>query len=93
MPSPSTSRSDPRKWSSPLLALGFAATQSRLAQAATLSSTPDCSATGVGWSCTLPGILRFLSVIAIILGVILAAVVALAVKSYLKNKAEKQSED
>jgi hypothetical protein len=28
-----------------------------------------------------------------ILGVILAAVIALAVRSYLKNKAEKQSED
>jgi ethanolamine transporter EutH len=32
-------------------------------------------------------------VIAMILGVILAGVIALAVRSYLKNKAEKQSED
>jgi len=90
--SPSTTRTWPRRWISSLLALGFAASASRFAHAA-ISSVPDCRATGGGWSCYLPGILRFLSVIAIILGVILAAVVALAVKSYLKNKAEKQSED
>jgi uncharacterized membrane protein YphA (DoxX/SURF4 family) len=94
---PWTSRRQPRRWFSPLLAVGFALSACSFVHAATLSATffsvPDCSATGSDWSCYLPGILRFLSVIAIVLGVILAAVVALAVKSYLKNKAEKQSED
>ena len=54
-----------------------------------LSSTPDCSAAGGGWACYLPGIFRFLLVIAIILGVVLGAVIFLAVKSYRKNKDEK----
>ena len=51
-----------------------------------VSAVPDCSATGGDWSCYLPGIFRFLLVIAIILGVILAGVIFLAVKSYRKNK-------
>ena len=54
-----------------------------------VSAVPDCSATGGDWSCYLPGIFRFLLVIAIILGVILAGVIFLAVKSYRKNKDEK----
>jgi hypothetical protein len=57
-----------------------------LAQASVLSAVPGCSATGAGWGCYLPGIFRFLLVIAIILGLILAAVIFLAVKSYLKIK-------
>jgi hypothetical protein len=69
-----------------VLALGFAATHSRLAQAATLLSTPDCSATGGGWGCYLSGILHFLSVIAIVLGIILVVVIAFAIKIYLKTK-------
>jgi hypothetical protein len=87
---PLTSRTQLRRWLPLLLALGFAASASRIAQAATLSATflsvPDCSATGGGWACYLPGILRFLSVIAIVLGVILVGVVVLAIKSYLKTK-------
>jgi hypothetical protein len=51
-----------------------------------LSTTPDCSANGGGWSCYLPGILQFLVVIAIILGLILLAVIAVAVRSYFKIK-------
>ena len=51
-----------------------------------LFSVPDCTAAGGGWGCYLPGILRFLSVIATILAVILVGVIALAVKSYLKRK-------
>ena len=69
-----------------LLALGFAATNSRFMHASAFLSVPDCTAAGGGWGCYLPGILRFLSVIAIILAVILVGVVALAVKSYLKTK-------
>ena len=62
---------------------------SSLARASVLSGTPDCSATGGDWTCYLPGIFRFLRVIAIVLGVVLAGVIFLAVKSYLKNKNEK----
>ncbi len=83
-------RTQPRRWFPLLLALAFAASASRYAQAATLTSllslAPDCGATGGGWGCYLPGILHFLSVIAIVLGLILLAVVALAIKSYLRNK-------
>jgi hypothetical protein len=59
---------------------------SPLARASVLSAEPDCRATGGDWSCYLPGIFRFLLVIAIILGVVLTAVIFLAVKSYRKNK-------
>jgi len=72
-----------------LLGVAIQAVASPLAQASVLSAVPDCKATGADWSCYLPGIFRFLRVIAIILGVILAAVIFLAVKSYLKNKDEK----
>jgi uncharacterized membrane protein YkgB len=59
---------------------------SRLARASVLISTPDCSVTGSGWSCYLPGILQFLVVVAVLLGLILIAVVAVAVRSYFKIK-------
>jgi hypothetical protein len=72
-----------------LLGLAMMACASPLAQASMVSGVPDCSATGGDWSCYLPGIFRFLLVIAIILGVILAGVIFLAVKSYRKNKDEK----
>jgi hypothetical protein len=83
---PFTTRTQPGKGLSLLLAVAVAASASRFAHAATLTSVPDCSATGGGLECYLPGILHFLSVIAIVLGVILLVVVALAIKSYLKNK-------
>jgi hypothetical protein len=66
--------------------LAILALASPLARASVLSAVPDCSATGGGWSCYLPGIFRFLVVIAVILGLILVAVIFVAVKSYLKNK-------
>jgi hypothetical protein len=92
-----TSRSWSRRGFPQLLALGFAASGSRLAQAATLSATflsvPDCSATGGGWACYLPGILRFLSVIAIILAVILVGVIALVIRSYLRMKNDQKLEE
>ena len=69
-----------------LLGAAFMTCASSFARASMVSGVPDCSATGGDWSCSLPGIFRFLLVIAIILGVILAAVIFLAVKSYLKNK-------
>jgi hypothetical protein len=76
-----------------LLALGFAATNSRFIQAAMLFSVPDCTATGGGWGCYLPGILRFLSVIAIILAVILVGVVTLVIKSYLRMRNNQKLEE
>ena len=66
--------------------LAILAVANPLARASVLSGVPDCSATGGDWSCYLPGIFRFLLVIAVILGVVLAAVIFLAVKSYRKNK-------
>ena len=69
-----------------LSGLAIMACASPLAQASVRSAVPDCSASGGDWSCYLPGIFRFLLVIAIILGVILAGVIFLAVKSYRKNK-------
>jgi hypothetical protein len=51
-----------------------------------LDPTPDCVATGGDWTCALPGILRFLVVIAILLGLILVAVIGVAVRSYFKIK-------
>jgi hypothetical protein len=72
-----------------LLGLAMMACASPIAQASMVSGAPDCSATGGDWSCYLPGIFRFLLVIAILLGVILAGVIFLAVKSYRKNKDEK----
>ena len=56
------------------------------AQAAGLGLAPDCRATGGGWGCYLPGIFHFLLVIAILLGVILLAVVGVAVRSYFRIK-------
>jgi uncharacterized membrane protein len=69
-----------------LSGVAFLACASPLGQAATVSLTPDCSATGGGWSCYLPGIFQFLWVIAIILGLILLAVIAVAVRSYFRIK-------
>ena len=59
---------------------------SRYAQAAGVTFASDCAATGGGWGCYLPGIFHFLLVIAIILGLILLAVIGVAVRSYFKIK-------
>ncbi len=49
--------------------------------------TPACQSAG-GWPCYLSWILYLLSFLAILLGVILVLVVALAIRSYLKKKAD-----
>jgi hypothetical protein len=72
------------------MGLAMMACVSPLARASVLSAVPDCRATGGDWSCYLPGIFRFLVVIAIVLGVVLAGVIFLAVKTYLKNKNEEK---
>jgi hypothetical protein len=69
----------------------FLACASPFARASMLSGVPDCSATGGDWSCYLPGIFRFLLVIAIILGLVLAGVIFVAVKSYFKIKENEKS--
>jgi hypothetical protein len=69
-----------------LAGVAFLACGSPLARASILSMVPDCGATGAGWGCYLPGILRFLVVIAILLGLILLAVIGIAVRSYFKIK-------
>jgi hypothetical protein len=60
------------------------------ARASMLSPVADCTETGGDWSCYLPGIFHFLLVIAVILGLVLAGVIFLAVKSYLKNKGDEK---
>jgi hypothetical protein len=72
--------------SSLLLALALAVAAGRPVHALALSSVPDCSAFGGGLRCDLLGILNFLYAAAGVLAVVLLAVVALAVKSYRKNK-------
>ncbi len=77
-------RTLPPKGLSSVLGVAFTACAGHLAQASMLSATPDCRAIGGGWGCYLPGIMRFLVVIAIVLGLILLAVIGVAVKSYFK---------
>ena len=42
-----------------LLALGFAATNSRFMHASAFLSVPDCTAAGGGWGVTFPGYSAF----------------------------------
>jgi hypothetical protein len=81
-----TTRTALRSWLSRLLGLGFMVISSPLARASMLAASPDCGVTGGGWACYLPGIHRFLVVIAIVLGLLLVAVIGVAVKSYFKIK-------
>ncbi len=74
-----------------LWGVAFMAFASPFARASALSGVLDCSATGGDWSCYLPGVFRFLLVTAIILGLVLAGVIFLAVKSYFKIKENEKS--
>lgn len=86
----SPTRTQPgKRWLLPLV-VGCAAAASRSARASSLILAPDCSVLGGEYSCYLPGILRFLYVLAIVLGVVLLVVVVLAVKSYRKNKEDEK---
>jgi hypothetical protein len=69
-----------------LSGIGFVLCGSPGARAAAVILVPDCAVTGSGWGCYLPGILHFLVVIAIILGLILLGVIGVAVRSYFKIK-------
>jgi hypothetical protein len=50
---------------------------------------PNCSSSAgiTGWQCYLPWILYLLSALAVLLGLVLVLVVAAAIRSYLKKKA------
>jgi hypothetical protein len=69
-----------------LLTLAFAVSTARLAHASTLFAASDCSASGDSLKCHLLGFLNFLYAAAGVLAFMLIVVVALAVKSYRKNK-------
>ncbi len=51
---------------------------------------PNCSSSSgvTGWQCYLPWILYLLSALAVLLGLVLVLVVAVAIRSYLKKKAD-----
>lgn len=53
---------------------------------------PDCAASGGGALCYLPGILRFLYVLAGVLGVVLLVVLVLAVRSIRKTNDDEKVE-
>lgn len=58
--------------------------------ASATSSVTDCGASGDGLRCYLGGVLKFLYAAAVVLGVLLVGVVALAIKTYRKNKDNKE---
>jgi hypothetical protein len=73
-----------------LLALAFAVSTSCVAHAFTFSAASDCGASGNSLSCHLLGFLNFLYAAAGILAFMLIMVVALAIKSYRKNKKDEK---
>ncbi len=74
------------RWHFLVMTLAIAAATGCSVHAAAISSAPDCSASGGSLNCYLGSILRFLFAAAGLLLVLLIGVVALAVKSYRKNK-------
>jgi hypothetical protein len=74
------------RWYLLVAALAVAASAGYPVHASAISSVPDCSASGDGLRCYLAGALKFLSAAAGVLLVLLIGVVAMAVKSYRKNK-------
>ncbi len=53
-----------------------------------LFTIPPCSADGANWQCYLPWILYILYALAFLLSLVLVVVVAMAIRSYLKKKAD-----
>ena len=74
------------RWYFLVAALAFAGGAGNPLHASAISSVPDCSASGGGLGCYLTGVLKFLYAAAGVLVVLLIGVVAMAVKSYRKNK-------
>jgi hypothetical protein len=73
-------------WYFLVAAMALAASTGDPVHASAISSIPDCSASGGSLRCYLGGVLKFLYAAAGVLLVLLIGVVALAVKSYRKNK-------
>jgi hypothetical protein len=65
----------------PLLAI-----QCRVAGASVIAATPDCSASGDSFQCSLLGFLHFLYAAAGLLAIVLIVAVLVAVHVYRKNK-------
>ncbi len=55
--------------------------------------TPACDASGSSFQCQLSGLLHFLTIAAIVLGVILVIVLLTALHLYRKNKSTKDTDD
>lgn len=69
-----------------LFAITLIASATRYMHASTFIFAPDCSASGDPLKCYLSGVLSFLDVAAIILGILLIGVIAVVVKIYRKTK-------
>jgi hypothetical protein len=54
---------------------------------------PSCDTTGSSFQCQLSGLLRFLTIAAVVLGIILVIVLLAALHLYRKNKSTKDSDD
>jgi hypothetical protein len=57
-----------------------------IARASVLAATPDCSASGDSFECSLLGFLHFLYATAGLLAIVLIVVVSVAIHIYRKNK-------
>ena len=71
-----------------LYAIALAASSTRYMHASTFFFAPDCSASGNPLKCYLSGILSFLDVAAVILGILLIGVIAVVVRIYRKIKGD-----
>ena len=72
--------------SSLLFAIVPAASATRYMHASTFMLAPDCSTSGDPLKCYLSGILNFLDVSAVILGILLIGVIVVVVRIYRKTK-------
>jgi hypothetical protein len=64
----------------------LAASATRYMHASTFMLAPDCSTSGDTLKCYLSGILNFLDVAAVILGILLIGVIVVVVRIYRKTK-------
>ena len=72
--------------SSLLLGIVLATSVTRYMHASTFMLAPDCSTSGDPLKCYLSGILNFLDVAAVILGILLIGVIVMVVRIYRKTK-------
>ena len=74
-----------RRYSLPF-GIVLAASATRYMHASTFMLAPDCSASGDPLKCYLSGILNFLDIAAVILGILLIGVIVVVVRIYRKTK-------